>query len=168
MITLQGKILTMKKSWIYIFAVMLLSLGLHYGINAWQYYHVVNKWAGSQGVSYVKIYYNQQEYFLGLSYALAAGFTVFSIFKMLESRKKGVARTIGGTALMGIIYWGSCFLIGCCGSPMLTVYLSLFGASFLGFSKSIILVITIISITISYFFLQKKSKCACPEGTCGK
>ncbi|HEX3045736.1 MAG TPA: hypothetical protein VHY08_13345 [Bacillota bacterium] len=158
----------MKKRWLLIVAVILLTLGFHYGISAWQYYNVTNKWAGSQGISYLKIYFKQQEYFLGLSYGLAAGFTVFSIFKMFENQKKGVAGAIGGTALMAVIYWGSCFLIGCCGSPMLTVYLSLLGASFLGFTKSIIFVITIISVAISYYMLQRKSNCACSEGTCEK
>jgi len=38
----------------------------------------------------------------------------------------------GGVTLLGALMAGGCFLIGCCGSPMLAVYLSLFGAKGLG------------------------------------
>src|SRR5208283_3790556 len=41
----------------------------------------------------------------------------------------------GGLTLLGALMAGGCFLIGCCGSPMLAVYLSLFGAKALGLGK---------------------------------
>lgn len=156
----------MKKSWHLTIALFILTLSFHFGISAWQYNNVTNKWAQIQGTPYLQMYLNRQEYFLGLSYALAAGFTLFSFLIMFKNRKKGVAGVIGGTTLMTVIYCGSCFLIGCCGSPMLTVYLSLFGASFLGFTKPIIFLVTLISIVFSYYFLQKKSKCDCSEKEC--
>ena len=156
----------MKKSRLFIFALIICTLILHYGINDWQYNNITNKWAQTQGISYFQIYLNRQDYFIGLSYALAAGFTLFSFLTMYKNRKKGLVGVVGGTTIMAVIYWGSCFLIGCCGSPMLTVYLSIFGASFLGFTKPIIFFVTLISIVFSYYFLQKKSKCNCSEKEC--
>src|SRR4051812_40867959 len=105
----------MKKSWLLIIALFILTLSFHFGISAWQY-SVTNKWAQTQGTPYLSMYLNRQEYFLGLSYALAAGFTLFSLLIMFKNRKNGVTGIIGGTTLMAVIYWGSCFLIGCCGS----------------------------------------------------
>ena len=81
---------------------------------------------------------------LGISYALAGAFTIYAFLKFLNNRKKtGIAGMIGGLTLPGALYGGGCFLLGCCGSPMLAVYLGLFGSSFLGFTKPFILITTI-------------------------
>ena len=80
-------------------------------------------------------YFERQDFLLGLSYAITAAFTVYAIVNFLEKRKSGIAGTIGGFTLAGILYFTGCFLTGCCGSPMLTVYLSLFGSSILGIAK---------------------------------
>jgi len=68
---------------------------------------------------------------------------------------------VGGVTLTGILYVGGCFLLGCCGSPMLTVYLSLFGSSFLGITKPLVATITTVSVVIGYFWIEKKSKSCC-------
>jgi hypothetical protein len=157
----------MKVRWFSVLAVFILILGLHYCINSWNYSHTINKWAEISKVWYLGIYFRQQEYFIGLSYALAGGFTVFSLFRFFENRKNGAAGMLGGTAIMAIIYWAGCFLIGCCGSPMLSVYLSLFGSSFLGFTKPIIFTVTFLSIIVSYYLGRKKNqKCECSNGHC--
>ena len=38
---------------------------------------------------------------------------------------------MGGITLSGFLAVAGCYLLGCCGSPMLAVYMSLFGVSFL-------------------------------------
>ena len=60
--------------------------------------------------------------------------------------------------LTGILYIGGCFLLGCCGSPMLAVYLSLFGSSFLGFTKPLVATITTVSVINNWTFLDRKEK----------
>lgn len=103
---------------------------------------------------------------LGISYALAIGFTVYSFLKISESHKRGVAGMLGGVTLTGFLYFGICFLTGCCGSPMLAVYLSLLGPPFLGFTKPLILASTTASIAASYYWMEKKAKnpCGCSVG----
>ncbi|NIA31624.1 MAG: hypothetical protein GWP06_17160 [Actinobacteria bacterium] len=102
---------------------------------------------------------------LGISYALAGAFTIYAFLKFQSNRKKpGIAGMIGGLTLTGALYGGSCFLLGCCGSPMLAVYLGLFGPSFLGFTKPIILITTIFSLFIGFWWIEKKTKeCSCVD-----
>ena len=56
---------------------------------------------------------------LGLSYATAGAFAVFCLTRLYQNRKRAVAGTAGGLALTGFLYAAGCFLLGCCGSPML-------------------------------------------------
>lgn len=158
--------MTMKIRWFFIIAVALMILSLHYGTNAWQYSHMINKWATASHASYFRLYLTHQDYFLGLSYSSAGGFLLFSFFRFLQNRRKGAVGMIGGTALMAGIYWGGCFLIGCCGSPMLAVYLGLFGSSFLGFAKPMIFIITALSIIVSAVFGGRDPRYRCSDGYC--
>ena len=109
-------------------------------------------------VSSLSLYFRQQDFLLGFSYALAGAFTMYAFLKFLERSRGGVAGVIGGITLTGILYLCGCFLLGCCGSPMLAVYLSLFGASFLGFTKLLVLILTMISVVIGYFWMERKTK----------
>jgi len=54
----------MKMRWFSVFAVFMLILGLHFGINSWKYSHIINKWAEieNHGVSLNK--YNTIEDYL--------------------------------------------------------------------------------------------------------
>jgi hypothetical protein len=84
-------------------------------------------------------YWRGQNYFVGFSYALASAFVTWALSRCISSRAKGggagaAARSI---TLAGVLMASGCFLIGCCGSPMLAVYLSIFGAKVLGLANSI-------------------------------
>ena len=61
---------------------------------------------------------------------------------------------IGGVTLSGFLAIAGCFLLGCCGSPMLAVYLSLFGASFLPFARPFVAGVTTITIIVGWFSLN--------------
>lgn len=111
--------------------------------------------------SWFKRYIQEQEYFLGISYALSIAFVAFAFLKFKENRKKALKAAFGGGTL-AIILWFLCFLFGCCGSPMLIVYLNLIGISNLKIPKFVLLVMTIIFIGIGYIWLIKKS----PESCC--
>ncbi len=94
---------------------------------------------------------------MGLSYALAAAFTVYSFMRFSRGQRGGLSGAIGGITMTGVLYFGGCFLLGCCGSPMLAVYLSLFGSSYAGFTKPIVLVVTVVSIGLSWLWMQRKT-----------
>ena len=57
---------------------------------------------------------------------------------------------------MGILMVGGCFLIGCCGSPMLAVYLSIFGAKALGVGKPSTALVTLLSTGCGYYWLSRR------------
>jgi hypothetical protein len=101
------------------------------------------------------------EYFLGLSFAVTIAFTVFALSKMKVNKRKGIWGVLGGTSLSAGLYTFGCFLIGCCGSPMLVVYAGLFGSSFLGFTKPFIFVVTVLSVALGYWRMTRNSKGEC-------
>ncbi len=116
------------------------------------------QWVQLENVNPLRSYLVQQDYLLGLSYAVASAFTVYAVLQFSQSRKRSLSGVIGGGALTGLLYFGGCFLLGCCGSPMLIVYMNLFGSSFLGFTKHLTLALTIISVVIGYFCMERKTK----------
>ncbi len=100
---------------------------------------------------------------LGLSYGLAAAFAVYCLTRLYQYRKRAVAGAVGGLTLVGFLYAAGCFLLGCCGSPMLAVYAGLFGSRFAGFAKPLVFVITAVSVGIGYVLVTRKMAKA---GTC--
>jgi len=107
------------------------------------------------------LYFKDGEYFLGLSFAVAIAFTVFAISKVKKDKKKGFIGVLGGTSLSAGLYAFGCFLVGCCGSPMIVIYAGLFGSSFLGFTKPLIFGVTVLSIAFAYLRMTKLPKGEC-------
>lgn len=91
----------------------------------------------------LKPYLEGQDYFMGFSYALGAAFAVWAVGQFIFSRQKAAAAgaAAGSLTLVGALMAGGCFLIGCCGSPMLGVYMGIFGAKALGAGKPLMAVI---------------------------
>lgn len=115
-------------------------------------------------------YVESKSYWLGWSYAISFGFAVTAFFRWRERRSlfSGGA-TAGGATLAGSLAVAGCFLTGCCGSPMLGVYLSLFGASFLPWAKPLVAMITTILVVGSWVWLirsEKRISCGGAEGRC--
>ena len=90
------------------------------------YFKITEGTCGSD--SWFQKYVNQQEHFLGISYALSFTFMAFAFLEFKENRKDALKAEIGG-GLLAVILWFLCFLLGCCGSPMLIVYLNIIGLS---------------------------------------
>ncbi|MCS6949388.1 MAG: hypothetical protein NZ520_02880 [bacterium] len=111
-------------------------------------------------------YVERQEPFLGIAYALAIAFAVYALMQWQRSRKAAVAGAVLGTGLASALWAGACFLIGCCGSPMLGVWLGLFGAKALGIAKPLIAAVTLLSVGCGYFCLRRRECCPndCPRG----
>ena len=115
-------------------------------------------------ISWLRRYLESQSYWLGYSYALALSFAAVA-FRQYRERRLCAARNlaIGGVTLSGFLAVAGCFLLGCCGSPMLAVYLSLFGASFLPFTKPLVAIITTVSIVAGWFWMNRKSPVPAPD-----
>ena len=104
---------------------------------------------------------------LGASFALSAVFTIYALLIFRENRRKAAAGAVGGLAAMGALYAVGCFAIGCCGSPMLPIYLSLLGGKFAGVGGPVMFGLTLLSIGIGFLILGRKAHCAC-EGPCAE
>lgn len=148
----------MRKKIKYIIAVSFGIFLFHFLYSVLTARSIADKWAYSVQPSFASIYFEQQNYMIGLSYALAGFMTVYAVMKFKLNKKQGAKGLIGGITLTGLLYTGSCFLLGCCGSPMLAVYLSLFGSSFLGFTKPLTLILTSASVIVGFVFIEKKTK----------
>ena len=121
-------------------------------------------------------YWRGQDYFIGFSYALAATFAAWALSRSIlfrQGRTVTAGAAAGGLTLLGALMAGGCFLIGCCGSPMLAVYLSLFGAKALGLGKPLMALVTLISVGCGYWCLSRHfarrntcmDDCCSPAGT---
>ncbi len=139
-------------------ASFLLVLLTHFAYSLWQTARLSSEWFQVKEINPLRQYFERQDFFIGLSYALTAAFTAYAVINFFDKRKKGIAGTVGGFTLAGFLYFAGCFLTGCCGSPMLTVYLSLFGSSILGFAKPLTAGLTAASVTLGFFWINKNSK----------
>jgi hypothetical protein len=110
----------------------------------------------------------EQDYLLGISYALGAAFSAWALAQYFRTRQAAMAAGAAGSiTMLGILMAAGCFLIGCCGSPMLGVYLGLFGAKALGFGKPLIAAFTALSVGWGYWYLRRKLATTCCDKNCG-
>jgi hypothetical protein len=113
-------------------------------------------------------YLESQSYFMSYAYALSLAFAAVAFRKYRKEKARHSKNlAIGGVTLSGFLAVAGCFLLGCCGSPMLGVYLSLFGASFLPFAKPLIAGITTLIVAGSWWWMNRKINGASKEQDCG-
>lgn len=148
----------MKKRLFLSILSVLLVLFLHASYTIAESRRLAERWETMREVNYLALYIARNEYFVGGSYALAVAFSIYALLRFVESRANGLVGVLGGMTLTGILYIGGCFLLGCCGSPMLAVYLTLFGSSFLGFTKPLIFTLTLTSVVVGYFWMERNSR----------
>ena len=151
----------MRKKILFPLFVFILVFLFHAIYSIWTALQIAEQWVQVKNVSLILLYFKQQDFLMGFSYALAGAFTIYALVKFLQNRKSGIAGVVGGITLTGILYIAGCFLLGCCGSPLLVVYLGLFGSSFLGFTKPLVATITTLSVVIGYLWIEKKRKSCC-------
>jgi hypothetical protein len=118
-----------------------------------------NRWATVLPVeefSWMVRYVDGQNYWLGYSYALSLAFAAVAFRRYREkSSLSGKTLALGGVTFSGFIAFAGCFLLACCGSPMLAVYLSLFGAGFLPLAKPLIAVLTTVFVATSWWWMSR-------------
>jgi hypothetical protein len=120
------------------------------------------RWASfpaSGSPSWLKRYLETQSYWLGYSYALSMAVAAVLVRWYWEERLCS-GRTIlaGGVSFSAFLALAGCFLAGCCGSPMLVVYLNLFGAWFLPLAKPLIAAFTTLTILGAGWWMTKRSR----------
>jgi hypothetical protein len=131
-------------------------------------------WANSEmmntGFLGLGAYLQGQDYYTGFSYALGAAFGAWAIGRFLRSRQAAMAAGAAGSiTFVGVLMAAGCFMIGCCGSPMLGVYLGIFGAKVLGVGKPLMALVSLVSVGVGYWYLSRRAKkeicldssCAC-------
>lgn len=147
----------------------------HVAVTSWTAAKTASLWgtpAGGAALAGLRVYIGSGNWILGVSYALSAAFVAYAFLRLRSGQKAaGAAGMAGGITVAGVLYFAGCFLLGCCGSPMLVVYLNLFGASFLGFTKPLVLGLTIVSLALGYLWMERRAKagcvdCACEGGVC--
>ncbi len=144
--------------------VLVAAFSGHAAFLLWRDHHVAGEWvtlAGRAPVSAWRQYLERHDYYVGYSYALAAGFTAFALTLSLQRRRRALGGVAGGFTLMGLLYGAGCFLIGCCGSPMLGIYLSLFGAKVLGFLKPLMAAGPTASVLTSGVLIVRRARTTC-------
>ena len=112
-------------------------------------------------------YIASQDYFVSFSYALSASFAVWATARFVYYRRRVAAiGAFGGFSLVTFLAAAGCFLIGCCGSPMLPIYISIFGSQAAGVGKPLMALISLLSIGGGYLYVRRTAcHCADPE-TC--
>jgi hypothetical protein len=153
----------MRRKILYTLSAFFMIVLFHMIYSIWRASQIFYQWVQIENTSSLSLYFKRQDFFLSFSYALAGAFTIYALLKFFDTRRGSVAGVVGGITLTGILYIGGCFLFGCCGSPMLGVYLSLFGSSFLGFAKPLVAILTTMSVVVGYFWIEKKSKKCCEK-----
>lgn len=144
--------------------VFALTIGIHFWIASSPVADAPSGWASydfdAQEPARVRIYMEAGSYWLGLSYATSMAFAAWCFLRVLRQRRQAVAGSAVGLTLSGVLLASVCFLTGCCGSPMLPIYLGLFGSQFLSITKPLTFVVTLLSILVGYAWMVKRSPIA--------
>lgn len=112
------------------------------------------------GASWWQRYVETQSYWMGVSYALPIAFAAYALRCYLKERQYSARNlAVGGVAFSGFLVVLGCYLVGCCGSPMLIVYLNLFGATFLPLAKPLIAGLTIVMTAVAWLWLHRRTTC---------
>jgi hypothetical protein len=107
--------------------------------------------------SWLRTYIETESYWLGYSYGLAGAFASVAFLNYFRSPCSTSKRfALGGATFSGLLAVSACFLVGCCGSPMLVVWLNIFGAAFIPFAKPFIALLTTITIAAAWVWMSRR------------
>ena len=126
----------------------------------------------SPGTSAFDAYLKSQSYWLGVSYALPMAFAAVALRRYREQRSSMNRNlAVGSVTFSGALAAAGCFLTGCCGSPMLSIYASFLGATFIPFAKPLLAVISGISVLAAWCWMTRRPtaiRCNCAGGCQGE
>ncbi len=135
-----------------------------------------SRWAAApQAKLTLRGYVDSGSFWLGLSYAMSLAFAAFAFRRFRENRARASAGAAAGSLTLGaFLSVAGCFLVGCCGSPMLPIYLNLFGAGFLKIARPLVAVLTAVSLGLTWLWMNRRraspgaagAACCCGPGDC--
>lgn len=131
-------------------------LVVHFFLTDYAVYKVAAQWEEVSLKTYVINHFTNKNIYLGYSYAVAGAFASICLINLITATG-GLKKSIQGITISAILWGVICFMSGCCGSPMLAVYLSLFGSAVVGATKPITAAVTTISIILSYYYVMRFS-----------
>ncbi len=102
-------------------------------------------------------YLESRDYWLGASYAAAGAFATWCFLRIVRMRRKALVANSGALTISGLLWESVCFLTGCCGSPMLPIYVGLFGPSIVQSTKPLTFLITLISLLVGFVWMMKRA-----------
>lgn len=144
-------------------------LAAHFGFIAWRFHSARAAWADTSALSLAELiekYAADVEYIIGISVACSFAFAAFVLqrtFSQTRTKLAAVTTASGFGTFMAVF---GCFLVGCCGSPVLAVYAGIFGAAFAPLAKWLTLVVTLLSVGFGFWWIRRNEKkclkdCAC-------
>jgi hypothetical protein len=136
---------------------------------------VESPWAAlpTEEPSRLAAYLESGGYWLAWSYGISFAFAAVALRRFLRRRTAASGgAAVGGATFSGLLAFFGCYLTGCCGSPMLVVYLNLFGAGFLPFARPFVAGVTTLSIAGAWWWMGRadrdgKVNCAADSCDCG-
>jgi len=109
--------------------------------------------------SWLRRYLQSRGYWLGFSYGASLTFAAVA-YRRYREQRYCTARNmaIGGVTFSGVLAVVGCYMLGCCGSPMLAVYLNLFGAAFLPLARPLVAALTTLSILGAWWWMNRRKE----------
>lgn len=103
--------------------------------------------------SWLRDYLDAGGYWLGYSYGISLAFAAAGLRRYREQRLAASRNfALGSVTFSGALAVAGCYLLGCCGSPMLAVYLSFLGAAFLPWAKPLVAFLTTVALLAAWRF----------------
>jgi hypothetical protein len=107
--------------------------------------------------SWFNKYVEAKNYWLGYAYGLSLAFAAVALRSYSQTRCTASRNlACGGVTFSGLLVAVGCFLIGCCGSPMLVVWLNIFGVSFIPLAKPLIALLTTVVIGGAWWWMRRR------------
>ncbi len=126
----------------------------------------------AEKTSRLAFYIESGGYWLAYAYGISFAFAAAALGRFMRRRTAAVGGfALGGATFSGLLAFFGCYLTGCCGSPMLAVYLNLFGAAFLPFAKPFVAALTTLSVLGAWWWMargDRRREACCPSGPRGR
>ncbi len=152
----------MKREWALPLLAGLLVAAGHFGFSLYQAAQHLSSWVALEEHPALSAYLRTQTYWRSYAYGLAAGLTLHALLRSQAVRTKGILGALGGVTLAALLPTLGCFLVGCCGSPLLPIYLSLFGGTIVRLENPLIALLTTLSAAWGLLWLSRRSRLSCP------
>jgi hypothetical protein len=114
--------------------------------------------------AWLATYFNQQIIFVSFAWALVGAFLVYALARFFEEHHFGLLSFLGSLGLTAFLWLIGAFLLGFyTHSPLRSFYLSLFGASYDKLTKPLLATVTILSVALGTFWIERKCETVCSE-----